>query len=78
MLHTQSISYTYFSFKGAFTHIYYVIDYIAVVMGVMIALALVVYQKCVYVCECGRCWDVSLPHVHYCVFLFSSFLAFAS
>lgn len=69
MLHTQLISYTYFSFKGAFTHIYYVIDSIAVVMGVMVALALVVYPRCVCMCVCeyGRCWDVSLPHVHYCV-----------
>lgn len=37
------------------------------VMRAMIALALVLYQK--RACECGWCWDVTLPHVHYSVFL---------
>lgn len=71
MLHTRSISYTYFSFKGAFTHIYYVIDYIAVVMGVMVALALVLYQRCV--CMCVSVGGAGMFLYHMCITVYFYF-----
>lgn len=46
MLHSLSIK-THFSFKGAFTNIYYIqFDFNAVVMGLINKLALAVYQNC--------------------------------
>lgn len=79
MLHTWSISYTYFSFKGAFhSYLLHVIDFIAVVMGVMIVLALVLYQQCVcvgqWVCVCVcvlECFRTTCALL--CIFIFPAF-----